>query len=99
MEDGLYWQRPNVRSPTCKLIRVIGSVERANFRGLVLNGMMEKKEKNTRNNPKILRLIKCENDNKYILNTSLSQVSLHQLSHLNLTTILLIIFLIFLFCK
>lgn len=62
-------------------------MERANFRGLVLNGMMEKKEKNTRNNPKMLRLIKCKNDNKYILNTSMSQISLH-LSHLNLTTIL-----------
>ena len=30
--------------------------ERANFRGLALNGMKGKKEKNIRNDPKVLRL-------------------------------------------
>lgn len=62
MEDKLDWQRPKVRNPACKAnkgLRECGE-ERANFRGLVMNGMMEKIEKNIRNDPKILRLIEWE---------------------------------------
>lgn len=46
MKDGLGPEKPKARNPACELIKVKRSVEKkTGFRGLVVNGLMGKKEK------------------------------------------------------